>query len=137
MWYTKKNIEDIIVNYEFIYDLAECAIEQNLDSHGRSFSSYNPWPWIEGKIDFDIALDKLGKGKWIGDIRGRDFFDFKKFGVLQRIIIAQIYDIDDYTLMHIGFYEIPRLRAIAYSFIYNLMNGRSIGERGRFQFETK
>lgn len=83
------------------------------------------------KADFDMALNEIGRGKWDGRIDNKDFRDFKYFGRLQQIILADLYEITDGELEARGFYDIPRLRGIAYSRMVESLNnkgGKSIAK---------
>lgn len=80
---------------------------------------YDPESIIELKVDFDRALNSIGRGKWSGKID--DWGDFKNYGRLQQIIIADIFGIEDEEL--IGFKDIPRLRGYAYSLMARFLNG--------------
>ena len=77
--------------------------------------------------DFDMALDKIGKGKWTGLIDDLKFSDYKRFGRLQWVVIAGIIGIEDYELEGLGFYQIPQLRGRAYKWMVNCLNGLPYG----------
>jgi len=85
-------------------------------------------PLIDYKIDFDRALNVIGRGHWTGwDIEERDFFrDYRWFGKLQRVIIATIYGVFDYELEEEGFYSVPRLRNLAYGEMVTFLNGKPL-----------
>jgi hypothetical protein len=73
----------------------------------------------EYKADFDMSLDYIGRGNWHGLI-SLDFRDYRYFGKLQRIIIADILGI--VGLETWGFYDIPKLRGIAYFRMVEYLN---------------
>jgi hypothetical protein len=65
------------------------------------------------KFDFDKALNSIGKGHWQG-IDSIDFSDYKHFGRLQRVVIADILGIEDEELEKLKFTRVQNLKAIAY-----------------------
>ena len=75
------------------------------------------------KADFDTALSSIGKGKWEG-VTGEKFTNYKRYGRMQRIIIAQILGIADHELEGFGFYDIPKLRGLAYFRMLENLNDR-------------
>ena len=111
-FYTKRLLKTIAGNYVTLYD--------GLPSWGGQIT--NPWALAEYKADFDIALNGIGKGKWQG-IDNHQFRDFRHYGRLQQIIIADIMGMDDYTLEVYGFYSVPRLRGYAYYLMCLRLNG--------------
>ena len=66
------------------------------------------------KADFDRALRAIGKGNWQG-LTTTIFRNYRYFGRLQRLVIADILGITDHELEGWGFYDVPRLRGTAYS----------------------
>ena len=74
--------------------------------------------------DFDMALDKIGKGKWTGFIDDLKFSDYKRFGRLQWVVIAGIIGIEDRELEGLGFYSIPQMRGYAYHLMLDRLNGK-------------
>ena len=82
----------------------------------------NPFSLAEYKADFDIALNAIGKGKFGGEVGG-NFADYKHFGRLQLIIIADIMGMRDFELEKLGFYDISRLRGFAYYSLCKQLNG--------------
>ncbi len=110
-YYSVKILKAIAGSYSILYD-------------GLSFREtseiVNPISLAEYKADFDTALRGIGRGKWEGDIKG-DFGDYKGFGKLQRVIIANILGIPDKGLT--GFYDIPKLRSIGYHLMKAYLNG--------------
>jgi len=97
----------------------------------------NPWSIAEFKGDFDTSLNAIGKGHWTGDIEGKEFDDFKRFGRLQRIVIADFYDIQEGELERLGFYQISRVKGLAYKWMANHLNGIPFrGSQTRFVAKT-
>ena len=83
----------------------------------------NRYSLAEFKADFDISLSSIGRGKWEG-VTGEKFTGYKRYGRMQRIIIAQILGINDYELEGLGFYDIPKLRGLAYFRMLENLNDR-------------
>jgi len=75
----------------------------------------------EFKADFDMSLSAIGRTKW-DSLSSADFGDYRHYGRLQRVVIADILDIPDYKLEGWGFYDIPRLRGTAYSRMVENLN---------------
>ena len=67
---------------------------------------------LDVKIDFDRALNAIGRGAWTGEIS--DFKYYRHFGKLQRLIIADILHIEDYELERMRYRYISKLRSYAY-----------------------
>jgi len=88
-----------------------------------TFEVTDPLQIAEYRADFDRALDAIGRGCWDGQIDDKDFWDFKFFGKLQRIVIADIYGIADEELEGRGFYRIPQMRGRAYRRMVECLNG--------------
>ena len=80
----------------------------------------------EYKADFDRALDNLGRGHWTGHIDDMQFKQYNKFGKLQRIVIADIYGIDDTELERLHFKDVPRFRNYAYKRMADTLNEDSV-----------
>lgn len=76
----------------------------------------------EYKADFDISLDSIGRGKWTGDIEDREFKDFRGFGRLQRLVIADILNVSDNELEAGGFRDVKRLRGYGYYLMRKRLN---------------
>ena len=91
---------------------------------------------IDYKVDFDYALDAIGKGHWTGELVG-EFEDYRWFGRLQRIVIADIYGIEDRELGGLGFYDIPQLRGRAYKWMANYLNGLPYGAKFIREFQNR
>ena len=98
----------------------------------RKFDSPFELPAIMN-ADFDMALDKIGKGKWTGLIDDLKFSDYKRFGRLQWVVIASIIGIEDYELEGLGFYRMPQMRGRAYGRMIRILNNLPI----RNQLEAK
>lgn len=74
---------------------------------------------LSTKIDFDRALDVMGRGHWSGTgfgdgAKDNKFKTYRSFGRLQQVVIADIIGITDGELEQVGFYDIERLRGWAY-----------------------
>jgi len=127
--YSKKILKKVAGNYEHIYDRIVLAVYTViLDGYKveREWCIRGEQVLIEYKADFDMALNELGKGRWTGEIEGCEFRDFRYFGRLQQVVIADVYGIDDATLEDMGFYNIPKLRGLAYWRMTQLLNGKEL-----------
>ncbi len=85
---------------------------------------------LSSKIDFDRALDAIGRGHWSGthfvDSESR-FRDYRSFGEMQQIVIADImFDemVVNTELERRGFYDVDRQRRKAYRAMANWLNGK-------------
>lgn len=111
-YYSIKGLRAIASGYRNIYE-------------GLSFREgaliTNPWLLVEFKVDFDRALGEIGKGDWDGKIM--EFKYYRNFGKFQRIVIADILEIDDGELTRLGFYDINRLKGYSYYLMANYLNG--------------
>ena len=85
----------------------------------------------EYRVDFDRALNSIGKGHWIGEVE--EFKYYHNFGRLQKIVIADIIGIEDLELEEMRFYQIPQLRGRAYHRMAECLNGHTY----RIQFIAK
>mgnify|MGYP001586030693 CR=1 FL=1 len=112
--YSSGLLKNIAANYCTLYD--GFPISWRVDS-------YNLFDIAEHKADFDMSLRSIGKGRWTGDIGKTKYRDFIRYGRLQRIIIADIFGIDDYELGLLGFYNIPQMRGFAYFLMKTFLNG--------------
>ena len=110
-YYSQRLLRAIAENYSSLYEGLPTR-------HGELV---NPWALAEFKADFDLALQSLGRGNWMGDI-DRTFKDYNNFGQLQRIIIADIMGIETNTLEGQGFYNIPKFKAYAYRLMVKYLN---------------
>lgn len=113
-YYSPGVLKAIAANYTTIYEGLPVSWKTE---------EYNLWSLAEFKADFDMALRSIGKGKWTGDIQGANFHSFIRYGRLQRIIIADIFGIDDYELGFQGFYNIPQCRGYGYYLMVKSLNG--------------
>ena len=105
--YTKRLLRTIADNYPLHY---------GLPAYGGELIT-NPWSLAEYKADFDLALNNLGRGKWTGNLGV--FSDYRYFGRRQQIVIVDILGIID----PLGFYDIPKLRRLAYGGMAKFLNG--------------
>lgn len=80
------------------------------------------WDIAEFKADFDMALDAIGTGDWHG-IGGLELKSYIYFDRIQQSVIADILQVEDRELARCGFYDISRLRVIAYSRMKSFLNG--------------
>jgi len=115
--YTKGILGSIAKSYDHIYNGIETKSGMLLEANTLSIAEY--------KADFDRALNAIGQSNWTGEIDNKEFIDFRYFGKLQCIVIADIYGIDE--LESWGFYDVPRLRGYAYSVMVKFLN---TGETG-------
>lgn len=120
-FYTKRLLRVIVQNYSTIYDGLPLSLSEEVT---------NPWALAEYKADFDMALKGIGKGEWSGQISGCRFKEFKGYGRLQQIIIADILNIDERQLVGLGFWDIPRLRGYAYYLMCQQLNGGNYDKDG-------
>jgi len=72
------------------------------------------------KLDFDKALDSIGKGCWQG-IDSVNFSDYNHFGRLQQVVIADILGVEDCELEKIGLKQIQQLKGRAYKWMLNYL----------------
>ena len=119
--YTKGILNSIAKSYDHIYKDIETKSGMLLEANTLSIAEY--------KADFDRSLNAIGKGNWTGEIDNKEFIDFRHFGNLQRMVIADIYGITDGELEALGFYQIPQLKGRAYKWMANKLNGLPYGQR--------
>ncbi len=115
-YYSVSVLKDIVASYTHIYqgiEFSKGGVYHHLDA--------DPWSIAEFKADFDMALQNIGKGKWAGELE--EFKYYRKYGRLQRIIIADILGIEDDELERLGFWSIPRLRGYSYYLMKCFLNG--------------
>ena len=110
-FYTKRTLKAIAENYISIYEGLPLSLRSEVT---------NLWALAEYKADFDIALNSIGRGKWTGEIKR--FKDYRHYGRLQQIVIADILGIDNFELEGIGFYDVPRLKSYAYYLMCKKLN---------------
>jgi len=118
--YTKGILTAIAYNYNHIYEGVEFRF---------GHAEYDPYKIVEFKVDFDMALDAIGRGEWTGKMEDKDFGDFRHFGRLQRLVIADIYNIPDWELLDFDLVHIPRLKGRAYSWMSHCLNGLPYGQQ--------
>lgn len=111
--YRKRLLRAIVRNYGAIYEGLPLSWKVEI---------YNACAIAEYKADFDMALDAIGRGCWNGELASLNLADYKRFGRLQQIVIADILGIGDDELSGLGFYQIPRLRGYAYYLMANHLN---------------
>jgi hypothetical protein len=81
---------------------------------------------ISLKVDFDRALNHLGRGFWSGtdiDEIVSDFPYYRYFGRYQRVILADVLGVDDSELEAAGFTDISRVKGRAYKRMCHFLNG--------------
>lgn len=109
--YSVRRLRDIAANYDHIYQGIEFnkgkpyrfpPIYHHFDHHyidyyyiggvpeddDLRYLEVNPWKIAEYKADFDIALDAIGRGHWVGEIM--EYKYYRNFSKYQRLIIADI-----------------------------------------------
>ena len=106
-FYRIGTLKAIAFGYECLYSDAHIA---------------NLYSVAEFKADFDMALDAIGRGKW-RSLTSFNFKAYRYFGKQQRIIIADILNISDRELQSSGFYEVSKLRGMAYRRMVDFLNG--------------
>lgn len=114
--YTKGELKNTALHYKD-YTLLKTPspeVDSNKDKLRRDL--------ISRKIDFDRSLNAIGKGKWSGTNFLDEGCDFKSFGKLQQVVIADILGINDWELERMGFYDIHRIRGFAYSCMADFLN---------------
>lgn len=109
--YSAATLYAIAKNYQYIYD--------GLPLGGLITDA---WSIAEFKGDFDSALQRIGRGKWMG-LSSVDFKYYRGYGRLQQMIIADILGIRQWELMQRGFINIPQLRGHAYWLMKFYLNG--------------
>ena len=112
--YSKGILRMIAENYQTIYEALPVSWRIEI---------YNIHSIVEYKADFDTALNAIGRGHWDGSTEGKEFKDFKYFGRLQQIVIADVLGITVEELARRGFYKIPQLKGTAYRWMANHLNG--------------
>jgi hypothetical protein len=127
-FYSSGDLEEIVVSYKYI--MAEGLL--NLDFSGPTVygGEYASHLIMSAKVDLDRALDHIGSGHWSGTNWGNKESDFKlrnyrHFGKMQQIIIAQILgwdESDSHELEQMGFYDIKDLRYRAYKAMCRFLN---------------
>lgn len=81
---------------------------------------------LDNKIDFDIALNKLGKGKWSGfGVENLIVKDLYSYGNQQKIIINDTLGLVDDEELERRFHlrDMDKLRAGAYERMRDILNG--------------
>ena len=112
--YSKRILKVIAENYGSLYDGLP------LSPH---WEETNPITLAEYKADFDRALNSIGRGHWQGNLNGYKPQDYRHYGRLQQLIIADILGAGEQELLRMGFYDIPRLRGFAYYLMTRFLNG--------------
>jgi hypothetical protein len=118
-YYSSKLLRQIAESYHHIYQgIVIKSWNETIDGEtiGCERRISNPWEIAECKADFDKALSAIGKGKWQG-ITGNKISDYKGFGKLQKLIIADILGEE------IEFYQVPQMRGYAYHLMADRLNG--------------
>lgn len=121
---TNCTMEDVLV-YILEKDLTgTIATRRELaDLLNRSNDITDVFSIAEYKADFDMSLSSIGRGEWRG-LSSSSFRDYRYFGRLQRLIIADILHIEDNELRAFGFTDIPKLRGMAYYRMMRNLNDR-------------
>ncbi len=127
--YSGRVLKDIAANYVHLYE----GIEFNRNGFYHH-TDVNPWSIAEYKADFDLALNSIGRGYWIGEIK--EFKDYYKFSKLQRIVIADIIGEEDRELERMGFYRMPQMKGYAYHLMADRLNGE-LHHGTKTQFKAK
>ncbi len=83
---------------------------------------YNARSISEFRCDFEMAFSSLGR-KFNGT-KGRRFKDFRNYPLLQRAVLADIFDIGWWDLRKTGDIELLSLRKEAYRQMCDYLNGR-------------
>ena len=104
-FYSVKTLKVIAWSYKTIYEGLPLYYEV-----------HNPFKLAEYKADFDRALSAIGRGRWTG-INGSKISNYRHFGRLQRVVIADI--LDDYEPV----YQVPQMKGRAYRWMADFLNG--------------
>lgn len=80
---------------------------------------------LDNKIDFDIALNKLGKGKWSGFNIELEVRDLYNYGNQQKIVLNDTLGLLDDEELERRFHlrDIDKLRENAYRRMKDILNG--------------
>lgn len=114
-YYTKNILETIAFNYQDLYGDGLSFREGELETDLFSLAEF--------KADFDMALTYLGRGRWCGIIKDTNIRHYREFGRFQLAVIADILKASNYELEMMGYYDIPRLKQIAYYQMKIHLNG--------------
>jgi hypothetical protein len=111
-YYSKHILKEIAYRYDAFYE----GIEGNYNN-----DIVNPWSLAEFAADFTMAFNKIGRGKWSGEINDIPVNYRRMFGKLQSTVLSDILGEND------GHSE------RAYMWMSSILNGKSIpGERFRY-----
>jgi hypothetical protein len=113
-YYSKSILKAIARHYSSLYEDGLLIANHHIN-YLHSVAEY--------KADFDMALNAIGRGKWNGSLHP-NFGHYRYYGRLQQIIIADILGLLDYHLTGLGFYDIPKLRGMAYFRMTEFLNER-------------
>ena len=97
----------------------EPSYQECLEIFRWSSDITDPFSVVEYKSDFDRAFNQIGRGE-MGELT--EWRDYKYFGRLQRILIAQMLSLGEGFLESQGFTDVPRLRGTAYSRMMEVLN---------------
>jgi len=114
--YTPGILRGIATSYHHIYQ----RIEWYTKARSEPIVINDPQVLVEYKIDFDRALNEIGRGTWTGNYD----IAIKTFGRLQGVVIADINEIEDSELEVFGYYQIPQMKGRAYSRMSEFLNVR-------------
>ena len=84
--YTSGILKGIATSYHHIYQ----RIEWYTKARNEPIVIDDPLALVEYKVDFDCALNEIGRGTWVGGERLGEFGDYRYFSKFQRLIIADI-----------------------------------------------
>ena len=110
--YTSDALRTIARYYGHIYD--------GLPVNGLTL---NPWSLAEFKADFDLALRRIGRGRWTGNNESCDFRHYRSYGRLQRVIIADILGVPWQEMLRLGFTRLAWVRSFGYGLMARHLNG--------------
>jgi len=111
-YYSKRILKEIANRYDDIYD----GIQGNWNN-----DIYNPWSLAEFAADFTMAFNKIGRGKWSGELDDIPANYRREFGKLQSAVISDI------------LHESDGHSDRAYMWMSSILNGKFIpGERFRY-----
>jgi len=116
--YSSKTLRSIASGYHDIYNGLSLGFSEDITDSSSL---------IEFKVDFDSALNSIGKGYWDGRYEGHTVKELRYFGKLQRVIIADVTGITDIELIKDRLSHIPSLKGYAYYLMALYLNGGSNG----------
>ena len=121
-YYSLIELEGIAIDYRNLINDSLQGMNFDTTSGGISWDDM-----LGAKIDFDRALNHIGRGNWSGTNFGEypsdyDFDTYKSFSPTQKVVIAKILNVDDSELEVRGMYDLPDLRKWAFRDMRDWLN---------------